>query len=92
MLGAPHVPPRRAPDPQPPPSPQLARPPPVDPDAPRRVHVGKLTRNVTDAHVKEIFSTWGEVLSAKVGARHARAPAPRAAPPVPARQARPCSR
>jgi RNA-binding protein with serine-rich domain 1 len=36
------------------------------PDAPRRVHVGKLTRNVTDAHVKEIFGTWGEVLSAKV--------------------------
>jgi len=38
----------------------------ADPDAPRRIHVGKLTRNVTDAHVKEIFSTWGEVISARV--------------------------
>jgi RNA recognition motif-containing protein len=39
---------------------------PADPDDPRRVHVGRLTRNVADAHVKEIFSTWGEVLSARV--------------------------
>lgn len=44
-----------------PPQPRAA-----DPDAPRRVQVGKLTRNVTDAHVKEIFSTWGDVVSARV--------------------------
>lgn len=26
-----------------------------------RLHVGRLTRNVTEAHVREIFSTWGEL-------------------------------
>ncbi len=30
---------------------------------PLKLHVGRLTRNVTEAHVREIFSTYGELAS-----------------------------
>jgi RNA recognition motif-containing protein len=30
---------------------------------PRKLHVSKLTRNVSEEHVKEIFSTFGELAS-----------------------------
>ncbi|KAI0988818.1 hypothetical protein GJ496_007003 [Pomphorhynchus laevis] len=33
------------------------------PGAPKKIHVGKLTRNITKDHVKEIFSTYGTVKS-----------------------------
>lgn len=48
------------------PTQNLPKRPAPNPDASRRIHVGKLTRNVTDAHVKEIFGAWGEVVSARV--------------------------
>lgn len=32
-------------------------------DLPKRLHISKLTRNVTADHVKEIFSTYGQLLS-----------------------------
>lgn len=33
----------------------------VVPDGPARLHVGHLTRNVTEAHVREIFSHFGKL-------------------------------
>jgi hypothetical protein len=32
-----------------------------------RLHIGRLTRNVTEAHVREIFGGFGELRSAEVG-------------------------
>ena len=35
-------------------------------DEPTRLHVGNLTRHVTQAHLREIFGTYGEVSHAEL--------------------------